>query len=97
VIVKNGASAGKTGKVLLVDRLKNRVLVEGLNLCKKTLKKSQDNPQGGIVDKEAAMAVSNLMNYCPNCKKGVRVARRRDEKRAIRVCKTAGCDHAFDS
>ena len=97
VIVHSGANAGKTGKVLLVDRIKDRALVEGLNLVKKTLKKSQDNPQGGIVEKEASMAVSNLMNFCPNCKKGVRIGRRRDGDKALRFCKTSGCDHVFDA
>jgi large subunit ribosomal protein L24 len=96
VIVSSGANSGKTGKVLLVDRAKGRALVEGLNLVKKTLKKSQDNPQGGIVEKEAPLSVSSLMHYCPTCKKGVRIGRKRDGKKSRRYCRTDGCEHVFD-
>lgn len=96
VMATAGASRGRTGKVLDIEPVKGRVLVEGLNLRKKTLRKSQDNPQGGIVDKEAAIAISNLMLFCPSCKKGVRVRRVRTGAKSVRVCATAGCDHKFD-
>jgi len=60
VISIAGDDKGKTGKVLFVDAAKGRALVEGLNLVKKHLRKSQDNPQGGIVEKEATLDLSNL-------------------------------------
>jgi len=94
VIAIAGVSRGKTGKVLQVQRSKERVLVEGLSLVKKTLQKSQDNPQGGISEKEGPIAVSNVMLYCPQCKRGVRIRRRRDGKKPLRVC--ARCSHEFD-
>ena len=94
VVAISGAGAGKTGKVLQVLRAKNRALVEGLNQKKKTLRKSQDNPQGGIVDKEAPMELSNLLLYCPNCKKGVKVSRGKDGARTVRRCRV--CKHPFD-
>ena len=60
VISIAGADKGKTGKVLHIDAPKGRALVEGINLVKKHLRKSQDNPQGGIVEKEASLNLSNL-------------------------------------
>ncbi|MCE9614121.1 MAG: 50S ribosomal protein L24 [Lentisphaerae bacterium] len=96
VICTRGISAGKTGKVLAVDRTKGRALVEGLNLVKKALRKSQDNPQGGIVDKEASIALANVRPFCPECKRGVRLRRRLDGDRRVRVCSSAGCKHVFD-
>jgi len=54
------AAGKKTGKVLKVYPSKGRALVEGFNFVKKHLRKSQDNPNGGIVEKEAPLAISNL-------------------------------------
>jgi large subunit ribosomal protein L24 len=90
-----GVNAGKSGKVLQVIPAKNRVLVEGVNLGKKTLRKTQETPQGGIVEKEKPMALSNVLLYCPECKKGVRTGRAQDGERRTRKCKA--CGHAFDS
>ncbi len=90
-----GVDSGKTGKVLQVMPARGRVLVEGVNLGKKTLRKTQDTPQGGIVEKEKPMALSNVLLYCPDCKKGVRTGSGRDGERRIRKCKA--CGHAFDS
>ena len=90
VIATRGISAGKTGKVLSVDQAKGRVMVEGLNLVKKTVRKSQDNPQGGITDKEAAIAIANVRPYCPECKRGVRVRRRMDGDKRTRIAKKGG-------
>ena len=55
-----GKDAGKTGKVLQVLGAKHRAVVEGLNQIKKHMRKSQDNPKGGIVTKEAPIALANL-------------------------------------
>ena len=97
VIAISGTNAGKIGKVLHIHREKHRALVEGLNIVKKTLPKSQENPQGGIVEKEASIALSNLMPHCPDCKKGVRIRRNREEGTPARACATAGCTHTFGS
>ena len=94
VIAIAGAQSGKTGKVLQVLPASQRVLVEGLNLRKKTLRKSEEHPQGGIVDREVPVAVSNVQLYCSNCKKGVRVGRERSTESVVRKCKS--CGHAFD-
>lgn len=68
-----GDEKGKEGKVLRVDREKNRAIVEGLNLASKHTKPSAQNPQGGIVKKEASIHVSNLSLIDPKTKKATRV------------------------
>ncbi len=83
------------GKVLSVDEVKGRAVVEGLNLVKRALKKTKDNQKGGFVSKEASIALSNLMPFCPSCKKGVRIRCAREAERKIRKCHR--CGHAFDS
>lgn len=55
---------GRRGKVLMVDRLRERVLVEGINLIKRHTKPSSTNQQGGIVEKESAIHMSNVMPWC---------------------------------
>jgi large subunit ribosomal protein L24 len=59
-ITGEDADGKKTGKVIRVIPETQRVLVEGFNYVKKHLRKSQDNPKGGIVEKEAPVHVSNL-------------------------------------
>ena len=56
-----GDSKGQTGKVLKVEVSKQRAIVEGVNLCKKATKPNAQNPQGGIVEKEAPIHISNLL------------------------------------
>ena len=60
VIVIAGDHKGKKGKVLQVIRAKNRVLVEGVNMIKKHERKTQDNPQGSISEREAFIHYSNI-------------------------------------
>lgn len=61
VQVISGNELGKTGKVLMVSPKSNRVIVEGVNFVKRHTKPSQQNPQGGIVEKEAPVHISNVM------------------------------------
>ncbi|MEK9772683.1 MAG: 50S ribosomal protein L24 [Opitutae bacterium] len=60
VVVIAGDHKGSKGKILEVIRTKNRVLVEGVNLVKKHQRKTQDNPQGSIVEREASIHFSNV-------------------------------------
>jgi len=60
VEVITGDHKGKKGKILQVLRSKNRIIVEGVNLTKKHEKKSQDNPQGSIVERESSIHYSNV-------------------------------------
>lgn len=95
VIVISGADAGKTGKILQVLPARGRAIVEGIRLVKKAVKKTQDNPQGGIVAKESSIAVSKLMMYCPDDKKGVRIRFEKDGQKSRRKCRI--CGHVFDN
>lgn len=61
VVVIAGAHKGRSGKVLEIRASKNRAVVEGVALIKKHLKKSQENPQGKIAEREGTIHVSNLM------------------------------------
>jgi large subunit ribosomal protein L24 len=97
VVIRTGREAGtqRPAKVLQVMPGKGKAIVEGMNYIHKALRKSQDRPKGGIIKKEGALAVANLMLYCPHCKDGVRAKRVREENgRAARQCKQ--CGHRFD-
>ncbi len=61
VKVLSGESRGQEGKILVIDKKKNRATVEGLNIVKRHAKPSASNPQGGIVEKEGGIHISNLM------------------------------------
>ena len=61
VYVIAGADKGKSGKVLKVEPKKSRVTVEGVNIHKKTVRRSAANPNGGIIDRETPVHISNVM------------------------------------
>jgi len=61
VQVTTGNDAGKTGRVIKVYQDKDRVVVEGINIVKKHARPTQDNPQGGIIEKESSIHISNIM------------------------------------
>jgi len=61
VKVLSGESKGSEGKILSIDRIKNRAIIEGVNIIKKHVKPSASNPQGGIQESEASIHISNLM------------------------------------
>jgi large subunit ribosomal protein L24 len=73
VIVISGASKGRRGKVLKIDREDSRVVIEGINRVYKHVKRSQKNPQGGRLSKEAAIPMSNVMLICPQSGQPTRV------------------------
>ncbi|WP_082315861.1 50S ribosomal protein L24 [Capnocytophaga sp. oral taxon 323] len=82
-----GEDKGKEGKVLRVDREKNRAIVEGLNLVKKHTKPNAQNPQGGIVEKEASIHISNLSLIDPKTKKATRVGFEVKDGKKVRISK----------
>ena len=86
-----GDSKGQTGKVLKVEAEKQRAIVEGVNLCKKATKPNAQNPQGGIVEKEAPIHVSNLQVLDPKGGKPAKVGRRLNAKgKLVRYAKKSG-------
>ena len=90
VIVIAGKDKGKTGKVVQVIPSQDKVVVEGVAIVKRHTKPTQKMPQGGIIEKEAAIHVSNVMPFCSTCKKGVRVAHTVEKGKKIRVCRKCG-------
>jgi large subunit ribosomal protein L24 len=76
VLVISGEDRGKTGRVLAVFPDKQRVLVEGVNFIKRHTRPSQQNPQGGIIEREAPIHVSNVMPHDPKAQRGTRVRSR---------------------
>lgn len=73
VLVIAGASKGHRGKVLKVDRKKNKVVVEGAALVKKHVRRSQKNPQGGRLSKEMPISASNVMLIDPKNNEPTRI------------------------
>ena len=92
VKVLTGKDRGKQGVILRSIPAKNRVVVEKINMMKKALRPTQQNPQGGISSIEAPIHVSNVMLVCPNCKEATRVSHRREDGKVVRVCKKCGKD-----
>ena len=93
VKVLSGKDKGKEGVVLRALPQKERVVVEKVNMIKKAMRPTQQNPQGGISTVEAPIHVSNVMLVCPACKQASRVSNKRDENgKKIRVCKKCGKD-----
>ena len=84
-----GKDKGKSGRVLRVDREKGRVLVEGVNMVKKAVKKRRQEDQGGIIEIEAAIHISNVMLLAKN---GVasRVGYRVENGEKVRYAKKTG-------
>jgi large subunit ribosomal protein L24 len=76
VLVIAGNDRGKTGKVLAIFPDRQRVIVEGVNFIKRHTRPSQSNPQGGIVEREAPIHVSNVMPYDSAAGRGTRVRSR---------------------
>ena len=91
VMVISGEDRGKTGKVLKILREKNRLIVEKVNFIKRHTKPRGQKMQGGILEREAAIHISNVMHLCPKCQTGVRVTMKRasDGKRE-RYCARCG-------
>ena len=84
-----GDSKGQEGKVLSVDRIKSRAVVEGVNMVSRHTKPSASEPQGGIVQKEAAVHISNLMVMVGG--EPTRIGRKRnDSGKIVRIAKKTG-------
>ncbi len=96
VKVLTGKDKGKIGKVLKVVKKTNRIVVENINMVKVHQRPSQENPQGGIVEKAMPMDVSNLMLMCNSCVKPTRIGiKQLEDGKRVRVCKK--CNQHIDS
>ena len=90
VMVISGKDKGKTGIILEAYPKQSRVLVEGINIVKKHAKPSQVNPQGGILNQEAPIHVSNVMPIDPKSGKPTRVGYTVENGKKVRVAKKSG-------
>lgn len=95
VLVISGKDKGKRGRVLQVMPKDKTLLVEQVNMIKKHMKPNNQYKQGGIIDKENPIAVSNVMLVCPKCDKPTRVANTPlEDGRKLRSCKQ--CKEVLD-
>ncbi|MBR1575040.1 MAG: 50S ribosomal protein L24 [Bacteroidales bacterium] len=90
VYVNAGNDKGKTGKVLSVNPDKDRAIVEGVNLVKKHTKPNSKQPQGGIIEQEAGIHISNLQLIDPKSGKPTRVGYKMDGDKKVRYAKKSG-------
>ncbi|EGS33630.1 MULTISPECIES: 50S ribosomal protein L24 [unclassified Veillonella] len=90
VVVISGKEKGKQGEIIAVDIKKERVTVKGLNLVKRHTKPSQANPQGGIIEKEGTIHVSNVMVLDPEQKVPTRTKKVEENGSLVRVAVKSG-------
>jgi large subunit ribosomal protein L24 len=90
VMVIAGKDKGKVGKVLKVLPEKDRVVVEGVRIVKKHLKPTASNPEGGIVEREAPIHISNVMLVDPKTGKPTRVGIKYENGKKLRYAKRSG-------
>lgn len=88
VIVLKGKDRGKKGKVLVVDPVRGRITVEGLNIFKKHKRPTRRGQKGEVVMVPRGIGASNVALYCDGCKRGVRSGIRRDGASKVRICRT---------
>lgn len=87
VTVQTGKDKGKQGIVEKVYPKQNTILVKGLNLYKKHVRKSEEMPKGGIVELSRPLDISKVGVVCPKCKKTVRVGYQIESGKKSRICK----------
>jgi large subunit ribosomal protein L24 len=95
VLVVTGKDKGKKGKVRFVYPRKNRVLIEGVNMIKTHSRARQQVKQAGLIEREASIALSNVMLICTHCNKPARVGYKiLDDGHKVRICRS--CKEAID-
>jgi len=95
VVVISGKEKGKQGRVLSVLPRKNRLIIEQVNIIKRHMKPSRKYTQGGIIEKEAPLHISNIMLICPRCQKPTRISNQiLEDGRKMRACKK--CKEVID-
>ena len=91
MFVNTGEYKGQKGRVLTIDREKNRAIVEGVNMVSRHTKPNANNPQGGITKQEAPVHISNLNLVDPSSGEATRVGRKlNDNNKLVRYAKKSG-------
>lgn len=89
VTVGTGKDKGKSGRILDIDKVRGRVVVEGINMVKKTVRPKGQNQKGGISEVEASVHISNVRLACKNC--GLtRIGYKYENNQKSRVCRKCG-------
>lgn len=93
VQVIKGKDKGKKGNIIKIFKSENRALVEGINLVKKHKRKARQDQQGGIVNIESPLSISNLMFFCKHCNRasriGIMLSKDGTRNRFCKACKEA--------
>jgi large subunit ribosomal protein L24 len=92
VVVVAGKDRGKTGRVVNVLPRENRVMVEGVARAKKATRPSKKRQQGGIIDIEQFIELSNVQILCKSCGRPTRVGHRIEEDKKVRICTKCEAD-----
>jgi large subunit ribosomal protein L24 len=87
-----GKDKGVESVVMKALPTKHKVVVEKVAIAKKAQRPTQTNPQGGILEKEMPIDISNVMLICPKCKRPVRVSTHIEDGKKVRVCKKCGTE-----
>jgi len=88
VKVLAGKDKGKSGKVLKIFPANNKAIVEGINYLKKHARKTQENPKGGVIQRENTINISNIAVICTRCGKPARVGfTELSDGSKVRICK----------
>jgi large subunit ribosomal protein L24 len=87
VEVIQGKESGKRGKVMRVMSAEDRVVIERVNFIKRHVRPTQKTPQGGVIEREAGIHISNVKLVCPGCNQPVRVGVRMEGDDKVRYCK----------
>ena len=90
VIILAGKDKGKTGAILDLNFKQTKALIKGVNMIKKTMKPTQENPNGGFVDREAYVHMSNIALMSPKTKKATRVRIEVKDGKKVRVATACG-------
>ena len=90
VVVLAGKDKGKEGEVSFLYPKEGKLLVTGVNIAKKHQRPTRETMQGGIIDKEMPIHISNLSFYDPELKKGIKIGYKFEKNKKVRINKSSG-------
>lgn len=90
VLVISGKDRGRTGKVEKIFRDKNKILVAGIAIVKKSSKPTKKNTKGGIINIPSPIDISNVALLCPKCNKKAKIKYKTISEKKVRICSQCG-------
>ncbi len=88
VLITKGKDKGKSGKVSRILEKESKIIVEGLNVVKKTIKPRKEGEKGQIISIPSPLSISNIKFICPSCNKASKIGHRSEDKKNKRYCKS---------